>query len=225
MHYFDFYSHFLHFPMVKGCAMWFSVVCESPLTTAQSGLLNSWYHLSPLTELISIGLSPQVCPPADTQPFGLLSWVEGTLSLGHYACSTWNHATACKAHEIDNLSGASGLCPNSTSWGILAEPHSVSPPNGLHIPAPFLSSLVTACKNFALKHWKMPWCHIQIPIYLLFLMLGIVDLDTKPGQPWLHVMTMLSSPWMSHLCDFASHSSLQMPIAQMRPIPSGWSLH
>ena len=32
-------------------------------------------------------------------------------------------------------------------------------------------------------------------------------------------------PSMSPLCDFASHSSLQLPIAQMRPPPCGWSLH
>ena len=53
-YYFDFYSHFLHSPMVKGCCMWFAMVPELPLTTVWFVLSDSQCHLSPLHDLISL---------------------------------------------------------------------------------------------------------------------------------------------------------------------------
>ena len=80
-----------------------------------------------------------------------------------------------------------------------AELHSVSPPIRLHIPSLALSSLVVIYKNCALKYQKMPWCHIPVLIYLLFLPLGLMDLDIKPGKLWLHIRTILFPPSMSPL--------------------------
>ena len=97
------HSHFLHFPMVEGCWMQFLVASELQLATAQFILSDLQYHLSPVTELISLRLPPLFCPSAQTQPYRLLSWVEGTLSSGHHTESSWNHATACEAHEREYL--------------------------------------------------------------------------------------------------------------------------
>ena len=114
-YYFDFYSCFLYCPVVEGCCMWFFVASELPLTTVQSVISTLWCHLSPMTELISFRLPLQVWPLTQSQPFGLLSWVEGTLSLGHHTGSTSNCPAACEAHETDDLSGASALCSHSIS--------------------------------------------------------------------------------------------------------------
>ena len=135
-YYFDFYSPFLYCLMVEGCWV-LSVASKLPLTNAQSVLSNSCCHLSPLTESISLRLPPQVCYPAQTQPFGLLLQVKGSLSSGHHTGSTWNCTTACKGHERGDVSGASGFNFHSTLQGILADTHSVPPQNGLHILAPF----------------------------------------------------------------------------------------
>ena len=89
--------------------MQFSVASELSLRTVQSVVSDLKCHFSSLTELISLGLPPKVCPPAQTQPFRLLSQVEGKLSLGHHTGSTWNYTTSCEAHERGNLSVASGL--------------------------------------------------------------------------------------------------------------------
>ena len=60
-------------------------------------------------------LPTQAWPPTQTQPFRLLSQVEGTLSLVHHTSSARNHASACEVHEKDDLSGASGFHLHSTS--------------------------------------------------------------------------------------------------------------
>ena len=62
----------------------------------------------------------------------------------------------------------------------------------------------------------MPWCHIQVLIYLLPLTLGACGPRYQPGQPWFCIKTILFHPSMSPLSDFPSHSSLQRSIAQMR---------
>ena len=98
-----------------------------------------------------------------------------------------------------------------------------APSNWVTYTVHTLSSLVVIYKNFILKYLRMQRCHIQVLIYLLSLTLGLVDLDIKPGHPWLCVRTILFPPSVLPLCDFASHFSLQMPISQMRPPPSGWS--
>ena len=100
---------------VKGCWLWFSVVPALPLTDVQFALSDLWYHPSPPTELISLRLPPKDHPLALTQPYWLLSWVNGTLSLGHHKGSTWNCTTACKVHERGDSLSVFEPCSHSTS--------------------------------------------------------------------------------------------------------------
>ena len=98
------------------------------------------------------------------------------------------------------------------------------PPIGLHIASLSLSYLVVTYKIFASKCQRMPQFHIQVQIYLLFLTLGLADLDIKQVQPQLCIRIILFPPSMSPLCDSASYFSLQKPIAQMRlPLLGGVS--
>ena len=46
--------------------------------------------------------------------------------------------------------------------------------------------LLASVTILALKYQRMPQCHIWGLIYLLSLIMGLVDLDTDLGQPWLH---------------------------------------
>ena len=64
LHYVDFYYHSLHFPTVEGYWLWFSVAPALPLTAAWFALSDLQCHPSPLTELISLRLPPQVSPLA-----------------------------------------------------------------------------------------------------------------------------------------------------------------
>ena len=97
-YYSDFYSNFLYSPMFEGCWMQFTVVdSELHPTAARSVLSDLWCHLSLLIELISFTFPLQICPPVQTQPYRLLSWVESTLPSGHCTDSAWNHAIAWKA--------------------------------------------------------------------------------------------------------------------------------
>ena len=225
LYYVNFYYHSLHLLTVEGCWLWFPVSPTPALPDVWLALSDSQCCPSPLTELISLRLPPWVSPFALTQPYGLLSWVEGTLSSGHHTSSTWNHATACKANERGDPLSVFEPHLHSASLGVPAELHLGPPLIGLHILSCPLFSLVVSYKNFALNYWWMSQCHIQVLIYLLSLTLGLEDLDIKPGQPWLHVRTILFPCSMSPLCDFPSHSSHQMPFVQMRPLPYRWSLH
>ena len=119
--------------------------------------------------------------------------------MGHDTSSTWNHATACKAHEIGDPLHVFEIHLCSALQGISAEPHSAPPLIRLHILSLSQSSLVVNYKCFALKYWRMPWCHIWVLIYLLSLTLGLVELDIKPGQPLVSVRTILFPPSISPL--------------------------
>ena len=157
-----------------------------------------------MTEQISLGLPAQVCPPTQTQPYGLLSWVEGTLSLGHQTDSAWNCPTACKAHERHDLSGAFGPILNIIGYSCWTAFSAFS--IWVKYTGTSLCFLLAVCKNSALKYQRMQQCYTWVLIYLLSLTLGHVDLDTNPGQQWLCIMTVLIFPSLSLLCDFASHS-------------------
>ena len=114
-YYVEFYYHSLHLPTVEGCWLQFSVAPALPFTAAQFALSDPWCHPPPLTELISLGLPLQVSPLALTQPYWLLSWVEGTLSLYHHICSTWNQVNAFEANERGDHLSVFESCLCSTS--------------------------------------------------------------------------------------------------------------
>ena len=130
---------------------------------------NSQCHLFPPTELILPRLPLWVSPPPLTQTYKLQSQVADTFSSYHCISITWNHATVCKAHEKGNPLSVFAPHSHLTLQGILAVPDSVPPPIGLHIPSLSVSSLIVIYKHFASKYQKMPQCHTQAPIYLVFL--------------------------------------------------------
>ena len=82
--------------------------------------------------------------------------------------------TACEAHEKGDPLSIFKPHSCSTLSDIPAAMHSVPPPIGLHKASLSLSSPVEIC--------------------LLFLPLGLADLDIKPGQPWFHVRIVLFPP-------------------------------
>ena len=80
---------FFHFPMVKGCQMWFAVVdSELPSATVWFILSDLWCHLPFQLNQSHLRLPPWVCPPAQTEIYRPLSWAEGTLP---FSCHTVAH--------------------------------------------------------------------------------------------------------------------------------------
>ena len=100
LYYLDFYYHSLLLPTVGSCWLWLSVAPVLPLAAAWFALSDSWCNPSPPTESISIWLPPWVGPLALTQPYRLLSGVEGTLFSGHHTSSAWNHLLVRHKKEV-----------------------------------------------------------------------------------------------------------------------------
>ena len=200
--------------LISYIAQWLKVaVCGSlwplihPLQPSNLVLSKSQCYLSPSTEPISLGLPPWICPPAHPQPFGLQPQVQGIFSLGYHTGSTWNCATVCNTHERDSLR-CFQTSPMLNIVGFSCWTACSTLSKWVKYTATFSILLVAACNNFALKYWRVQWYHIQVLKYLWSLTLGLLDLNTKLGQLWLHKMTVLFPPSMSPLCNFASLSSL-----------------
>ena len=201
----------------------FSVAPVLPLTAAQFAISYLQCSPSPPTELILLGLPPWIGPLALTQPYGLLSWVEDTLSSYHHTSSAWIHATVYQTHERVLHCFWTSLMLNIigySCWTTFS-----APSNWVTYTVTF--SVLPLCNlyKFCIKVPKDATVPYKVLVYLLFPTLGLVDLDTEPGQLWLCIRTVLFPFSMSPLCDFASHCSLQRPIVKMRPPCFGWSFH
>ena len=135
------------------------------------------------------------------------SWVGDMLSLYHHISSAWNWVIACEAHEKDNPLSVVALHWHSMSSDIPDIPHSVPLPIVLHVVSLSPSYLIVTYKNL----------HQDIK--------GFVDPDIEWAQLWICIETVIYPPTMLPLCDSASHSLPQKPIAQRRPLPSWWGFH